>query len=49
MICDDCEQDKPDVMKRSDVPAVNGHVNPKLCTACCSKLPGREWMKESAS
>lgn len=43
MVCDECGEDKPDVMARD---AKLGDNNmPKLCTACCSTKPGREWMK----
>lgn len=48
MICKDCGEDKPDVMRRSDVPAIDGDNIPALCTACCAKRPGRQWMKASA-
>jgi len=49
MTCLDCGKDKPDVMKRGDVPAHDGTPNPALCTECCAKRPGREWIKASAS
>lgn len=45
MICDKCGADKPDVMRRGDVPNVNDKPSPHLCTDCCSQCPGREWMK----
>lgn len=49
MICEKCQQDKPDVMVRSDVPPVGGKPNPPLCTSCCAEMPGRAWMKANAS
>jgi hypothetical protein len=44
MICDECGQDKPDVMLRADVKLGTNNM-PKLCTECCSTKPGREWMR----
>jgi DNA-binding XRE family transcriptional regulator len=41
--CDHCGRVKPSVMQRSD----KNHGG-KLCHACCSELPGREWMRASA-
>lgn len=46
MICEKCGQDKPDVMRRADIPNKEGMTaTPALCTECCAEIPGREWMK----
>ncbi len=56
MKCDKCGEDKSDVMTRLFLAEVNrsaGFVkdnivfDPALCTACCSEMPGRVWMKNS--
>lgn len=39
MVCEKCEQDKPDTMRRADV-SWNGNNTPALCTACCAEMPG---------
>ena len=55
MICEKCHVDKPDALRRhgyrnaphfGNDPALAGE--PVLCTACCSRYPGREWMRREA-
>ncbi len=47
MTCEECGEDKPDVMRRADA-KLGDNTTPALCTKCCSKHPGYEWMKASA-
>ncbi len=45
-VCEKCGQTKEDVIRRADIPSKEGmSPSPKLCDACCSEFPGREWMK----
>lgn len=46
MMCETCLKDKPDVMRRSDLPK-RGDLGPTpaLCVECCAYYPGREWMR----
>jgi hypothetical protein len=39
--CDGCGEELPDVLRRS----VGDTGCPMLCTVCCSRFPGREWMR----
>lgn len=52
MKCEKCGLEKNDALRRDgrDIPKSEGmEVNPVLCAECCSKYPGREWMRGSAS
>lgn len=53
MICEDCNTEKDDAMKRdlNDAQlAMKGKTKgtiPTLCAECCAKYYGREWMAQS--